>query len=164
MKAERRPHLKDNTLAKVITKAPNWWQDSGGKMLAGALALLLIVLLIRYRISSNRESAAKAADNLATARSLIEQIQQLSLFQMAPPQEIAVRRKTFMNDASNAISEAMQLSEDRKVQAEALIAKGDLNWTLATQPQLAGASTQPSLQIGRDPKELMNLAAEAHQT
>src|SRR6476659_6737547 len=124
MKAERRHELKDNTLAKVITKAPNWWQDSGGKMLAGALALLLIVLLIRYRISSNREAAAKAADNLATARSLIEQIQQLSLFQMAPPQEIARRRKTFMNDASNAISEAMQLSEDRKVQAEALIAKG----------------------------------------
>jgi hypothetical protein len=69
-----------------------------------------------------------------------------------------------MNDASNAIAEAMRLSDDRKIQAEALIAKGDLNWTLANQPTLQGASTQPSLQLGKDPKELTNLAADAYQT
>jgi hypothetical protein len=163
MKAERRHQLQNNTLAKVITGAPNWWQDAGGKMLAAAVVLLLIVLLVRYRISSNHAAQAKAADNLATARSLIEQIHQLSLYQSAPVQEIAVRRKTYMNDANNAIAEAMRLSDDRKVQAEALVAKGDLNWTLASQPVLPGAATQPSLQLGKDPKELKNLAAESYE-
>ena len=163
MKAERRHQLQDNTLAKVITKAPTWWQESGGKMLAAALAVLLIVLLVRYRITSGREARAKAADNLATARAMIDQINQLSLMQMAPPQELAVRRKSFMNDASNAIAQAMRLSDDQKVQAEALIAKGDLNWALANQPVLQGAATQPSLQLGKVPTELIHLAAEAYQ-
>src|SRR3954468_18422028 len=100
MKSQQGHQLQNNTLAKVITKAPNWWQESGGKMLAAALAVLLVVLLVRYRITSNREAQARAADNLATARSMIDQIHLLSM-QMGggASQDTAVRRKTAMNEA-----------------------------------------------------------------
>jgi hypothetical protein len=164
MKAERRHQLQDNTLAKVITKAPNWWQESGAKFLAIAVAVLVIVFLIRYRISSNREAEAGAVQNLATARTIIDEVQQQAMSSpLAPAQQQATQRRQLYNDANEAIGRALTLSDDKKIAAEALLAKADLAWELATLPAIPGAATQPTLQV-RDPKELISNANEAYQT
>ena len=165
MKAQRRHKLAENELARVITKAPSFWQDSGGKFLAACVAVLVIVILVRYRINSNRESALAAVQNLATARTIIEEElrrpEVLGVF--TPPQDAATRRRTLFNDANDAIGRAMTLSDDKKISAEALLAKADLAWTLANLPPLPGAATKPSLGL-RDPNELISSAAEAYQT
>jgi hypothetical protein len=164
MKAQRRHELQENELAKAIKKAPTLWQQSGGKFLALLIAILVIVILIRYRISSGRESRAQAIDSLAQARTEIAMLEQTApMGLMGPAEEAATQRRQFFNDANAALSRAMTLSDDHKLQAESLVARGDLNWTAATLPEIAGAATQPSLQL-KNPKDLLDAAAEAYQT
>ena len=64
MKAERRHELAENELAKVIKGAPTFWQQSGGKFLLGLIVVLLIVILIQYRIRTNREGLAAAGTSM----------------------------------------------------------------------------------------------------
>ena len=153
MKAQRRHDLQQNDLSKVITKAPTFWQQSGGKFLAVLVAVLVIVILIRYRISTNRQGQVQARDSLAQARTAINELQGTVQASFSPgaANEAAVQRRSAFNEGNAALSQAMTLSDDRKLQAEALIARGDLNWTAATLPELPGAATQPSLQL-RDPR------------
>ena len=139
---------------KSSRKAPTFWQDWGGRFLAVAVAGLVVVLLVKYRIQSNRQAAGEAMASLATARSDIEELQQLAMAsEYYPPQESATRRRTLFNDANNDIGDAIHRSDDHKLQAEALVARGDLYWTLASLPMIPGSATQPSLML-KDPKEL----------
>src|SRR6266542_2616244 len=152
MKGKRRHELQENELAKVITKAPTVWQEFGGRS-----------LLIRYRISSNRASAARATEALNNAREQIERVQLSGLMNVSPP-ELASMRKGAYSEATALLEEIPTLSDDKAVVADSLIARGDLNWELANLPELPGAATQPALQLARDPKELLKLAEESYRT
>ena len=163
MKGRRRHELQENELAKVIKKAPTFWQEFGGRGLLFAVAILAIALLIRYRISSSRAATASAVENLNNARESISQLQNSVRFQL-PPLELATQRRTIFSDAGQALEQATNLADDAKLQAEAHLARGDLNWTLANLPELPGAATQPSLKIARDPAELLKAAEDAYQT
>jgi predicted negative regulator of RcsB-dependent stress response len=164
MKAQRRHELQESDLAKVIKKAPTFWQESGSKFLAFCVALLVIVVLIRYRISSNRVAEAQALDNLASARNVITQLHQLrGIASIGPGELVAQQQRQLFNDANNLIGNAIGISDERKVQAEALIAKGDLNYALASMAPVQGAATQPTLMI-KDPKALLESAGEAYRT
>jgi len=165
MKAERRHELAENELAKVIKGAPTFWQQSGGKFLLGLIVVLLIIILIQYRIRSNREGVAQATEQLAQARSYVDQLQGEAASGMAffaPPQDVALRRKQAMSEANAAIENALRLSDERRIQAEAMLTRGDLNWTAASLPPVQGAATQPSLQM-KPPKEYLATAAESYQ-
>jgi len=61
-----------------------------------------------------------------------------------------------------AIENALRLSDERRIQAEAMLTRGDLNWTAASLPPVQGAATQPSLQM-KPPKEYLATAAESYQ-
>jgi len=165
MKAQRRHDLRQSDLAKAIKQAPSFWQQSGGRYLLLLIAVLVVVILIRYRISSNRQAAQQAIDSLSVARSLISELRSprmVMMTQLAPPGEVTMRRRQIYSEANNAIGEATRLSDDRTVAAEALVARGDLCWALATLPEVPGASTQPGAQV-RDPRELISNAAEAYR-
>jgi hypothetical protein len=166
MKAERRHELAENELAKVIKRAPTFWQQSGGKFLLGLIVVLLIIVLIQYRMRSNREGIAQASEQLALARGYVDQLQndaaQMS-WMFAPPQEVTLRRKQALSEGNAAIDNALRLSDERRIEAEAMLARGDLNWTAASLPSVPGAATQPSLQM-KPPKEYLATAAEAYQT
>src|SRR5215208_4025338 len=119
MKAQRRHELQENELAKVIKKAPGFWQESGGKFLAFCVALLVIVILIRYRISSNREAGQQAVQSLASARSAISELSGMSRYiSLAPADLVSQQQRQLYNDANNMISNAIGMSDERKVQAE----------------------------------------------
>ncbi|MEA2736447.1 MAG: hypothetical protein QOE14_2898 [Humisphaera sp.] len=166
MKAERRHELAENELAKVIKGAPTFWQQSGGKFLLGLIVVLLIVILIQYRIRSNREGLAQAHEQITLARGFIEQLQAETAqmyWMFAPPHDVALRRKQAMSEANAAIDSALRLSDDRRVEAEGILTRGDLNWTASSLPELPGAATQPSLQM-KSQKEYLSTAAEAYQT
>src|SRR5688572_2922948 len=166
MKAERRHALAENELAKVIKGAPTFWQQSGGEFLLGLVVVLLIILLLQYRMRSNREGLAQASEHLSMARSFIDQLQaetaQMS-WMFAPPHDVTIRRKQAISEANAAIENALRLSEERRIEAEAMLTRGDLNWTAASLPPVPGAATQPSLQM-KPSKEYLATAAEAYQT
>src|SRR5688572_13879914 len=112
MKAQRRHELQENELAKVIKKAPGFWQESGGKFLALCVALVVIVVLVRYRISSNREAAQQAVQDLASARAAIGELQGMSGYMaLAPADLIAQQQRQYFNDANNLISNALSISD-----------------------------------------------------
>ena len=165
MKAERRHELAENELAKVIKGAPTFWQQSGGKFLLGLIVVLLIIVLIQYQRRTAREGMAEAKSQLALARDLTDQLQ-LDTAQMtwlfAPPQETIGRRKAALSEATNALDSALSLSDDRRIEAEAMLARGDLHWTAARLPEVPGAATQPALQM-KSRKEYLSSAAEAYQ-
>ena len=166
MKAERRHELAENELAKVIKGAPTFWQQSGGKFLLGLIVVLLIIVLIQYRMRANREGVAQATEQLALARGYVDQLQndaaQMS-WMFAPPNEVIQRRKLALSEANSAIDSALRLSDERRIEAEAMLTRGDLNWSAAALPAVPAAATQPALQM-KPSKEYLATAAEAYQT
>jgi hypothetical protein len=162
MKAQRRHDLQTNTLAKVITKAPNWWQDSGGKLLLGVVIALAAFLLVRYRITSSRAAASKAADDVMLARQQIEEIQNTAIIP-APPAQLATQRRARFSEAAGKLDDVIRDGGDPDLMAEANLAKGDLNWIMATLPPVPGATTNPSLQVVKDPNQLLDAAADAYR-
>ncbi len=162
MKAERRHELQRNTLAKVIIGAPTWWQQWGGRALLIAVAVLAISLLVNYRISSTRANTARASEAVSTARDNIIQLQNSGQYNM-PPAQAASQRNRLFNDSSAMLEETARLPVGNLLVAQNYIAQGDLNWTVANLSELPGAATQPTLQLPREPQQLLKNAREAYQ-
>src|SRR5215216_2265277 len=118
MKAQRRHDLQENELSKVIRKAPGFWQESGGKFLAACVAVVVIVVLVRYRVSSNREASQQAMQNLSMARGTIAELQGMRRYiSLAPADIVSQQQRQYYNDANNLIGNAIGISDDRKIQA-----------------------------------------------
>jgi hypothetical protein len=162
MKAERRHELQQNTLDQALTRAPDLARKYGGMILLVTLAVIVGYMLIRYRISSAREGHRIATENLATARTNIDQLGQLHTLPIAP-QQLLDHRKRLADDARLAIDSVTNGVSDPKLLAEALLAKGDLNWALAQMDEPPAAATQPALRLDTDKKTLLGEAESAYQ-
>src|SRR5688572_2827793 len=163
MKAERRHELQTNELAKVITGAPSAYSRYGGRVLLVVIAAVLVFVLVRYRITSSRESARMAREYLAAARTTISNLHFADLLN-APPNEAASLRRRWTSEASTALEEAGRMSEEPQVLSEVLLARGDLNWALSTLAEIPGAATQPSLRMEETREQLLAGAAESYTT
>jgi tetratricopeptide (TPR) repeat protein len=164
MKAERRHELKQNALDMVISGAPDYGRKYGGMAMLVVLAVLAGYLLIRYRVSAAHEAQRVAGENLAAARTSINQLSQLDLFPIPAPQK-AEFRKRWSDDARSAIDQVSGSSNDPKLLAESLVAKGDLNWALAQLDDSTAASTQPSTQSAfQQPTDRKALLGEAESS
>lgn len=164
MKSERRHELQQNTADQSLTGAPQLARRYGGMVLLIFVAALVGYLLIRYRISSADEARRLATENLAAARSNINQLSRLHLYPMPiPPQTIAEFRKSWANDARTAIDSITGSVSDPMLLAEATLAKGDLNWALAQMDELPGAATQPALRLESDKQTLLGEAKSAYE-
>ena len=161
MKAQRRHELQNNSLAKVITGAPSAYSRYGGRVLLVLVVAALVFVLVRYRVSSAREGARLARENLATARSAINNLHYADLLG-APPHEAASLRRRWVAEATDGLDQALQLSDEPEVQAEALLARGDLNWALSTLTEIPGAATQPTLRMEKTPEQLLTGAADSY--
>jgi tetratricopeptide (TPR) repeat protein len=163
MKSQRRHELKTNTLAQAMADFPNTGRRYVGPVLVAAIIAMLVVLLVRYRIDSSRRVARESAEALAEARQSIVELRSLPWWRAQNQEQIAVQRKQLVSAAQSQIDRAISESKDRKVKAEALIARGDLNYQLANFPLLPITTTRPSLGPDQDPKQLLDQAAEAYQ-
>ncbi|HEV2295168.1 MAG TPA: hypothetical protein VGR35_15040 [Tepidisphaeraceae bacterium] len=161
MKAERRHELQQNTLDQALTRAPEVARRYGGMILLIVLAAVVGYTLIRYRISSAREGERIAMENLATARTTINELSQLHLYPI-PPQQMLEFRKRWADDARLAIDSITESASDPKLLAEALLARGDLNWALAQMKEPPAAATQPALRLETDQKTLLSEAESAY--
>ena len=161
MKAERRHELQTNELAKVITGAPSTYARYGGRVLLVVVVAALVFVLVRYRITSSRESARLARENLTAARTVISNLHFADLLN-APPNEAASLRRRWTAEATTALEEAARLSEEPQVLAEVLLARGDLNWALSTLTEIPGAATQPSLRMETSKEQLLQGAEDSY--
>lgn len=149
MKSERRHELETNQLADWLARLPHLLYQYGSRILL-ALALVVLVIVIIYNRSQSRKAEASAAlDQLAAARQGIQRLGNYEpLAQSVPADKQADRFHDLVNLSRENLDGAVKQFDQPEQLAEALVAQGDLNWTIANYPQLsasgAGAAAVPA--------------------
>jgi len=163
MKAERRHELQQNSLAKFIDNLPVMARLYADRILLVVVLVLLVIVLIRWRMNAAVERQAMVSNDLANARTAVQQLQNRPQF--GPPEQIAAARGKAIEEANAAIDAigANASSSDTVLQARALLTRGDLYWTLANLPPIPGAATQPALRLARSSDEYLQQAEDAYQ-
>lgn len=163
MKAERRHELAENDLARKIVQAPDYWKQYGGRIMLAVTVVAVVALLVSFKMRSSREGKAQAQVALTTARERVAQLGH-PMMTLNPRQEQALARKDAISTVTDAIRQVNELSNDRKMLAEAATTEGDFYWTLANLPALPGAATQPSLELDVKPEAALSQAEAAYQS
>src|SRR4051812_37267433 len=163
MKAERRHELQQNSLAKFLDNFPIMVRLYADRILLVVVLVLLVIVLIRWRVNAAAERTSQVANDLATARGAVRKLQNIRM--VGPGDRLAAERSQSMDEVNAAISSIAENAgrSDASLQAQALVTRGDLYWTLANLPPIPGAATQPSLQLPSSSEEYLNKAAEAYQ-
>ena len=161
MKAERRHELKSNTLAHGLENLPEFGRRYGTKILLAVVAVLTIIVFVRYQARASRDAREQAASTFAGAVTAIGGLDDLP--EMSDARAAADQRRRIQDEAGRAIQQVLDQSKDPALRADALLARGDLNWKLAAMPELAGAATQPSLKMTESDDELLDKARAAYE-
>jgi hypothetical protein len=159
MKASRRHELKQNTLALGLQSFPDFWRIYGGKVLLALVAILAVVLFIRFRAQSAQQAHEQASESYAAALQAIGSLQSLP----RDPKAASEHRRAVQDQAEQAISRVLDDSNDDALKAEALVARGDLNWTLARLPDFSTASTQQTTRPAESHDDLLENARKAYE-
>ena len=164
MKAERRHELQTNTLAQFLSDLPLYIRFHANKILFGIIVICLIILLVRYR--SNQAAIAHQAtkDSLESAKIGIQQLKVVDRTQSTDAARAQERAKLAaqVKSAVENVLENTKDPDDAGTRAQALLVQGDLNWTLANLPPVAGAATQPALSSRQTPAEYLANAETAY--
>ncbi len=158
MKAERRHELKTNTLAQGLEGLPEFWRQYGTKVLLAVVAVLAIILFIRFQRTSAQQQQQLAGESYANALSAIDTLRNPGL-----PAE---QRRQVQDTADAALRQVLEDSKDEVLRANALLAQGDLFWHLTHTPELPGAATQPAQSRQPAPQtrdELLDRAKRAYE-
>jgi hypothetical protein len=162
MKAERRHELKQNTLAHSLENLPELSRRHGTKILVVVMVGLLVVMLIRNRVTSSRTAATEAAYSINRGRDLIEQLHDAS--ERVPSTQFVTMAQEFAKGVDQTVQHVLDTSDDPRLLAEARLVQGDFNWELAALPDPPGAATRPQLALAKSDDQLLNSAASAYQT
>lgn len=146
MKAERRHDLKTNALARGVEGAPDLWREYGSRILLMVLVAAIVFLLVKYWNDKKARDAATLIESMETATSSVRQLGVLPLEIQAggSATDVAENRQKITQQAEQAINFVLNSSKDPKQLANAYLARGDLNWTLASFPTVPGAETLPA--------------------
>ena len=164
MKAERRHQLQDNELAKQLETLPEKLQRHASKIVLAVTCVALTVFIYRYRVNSATQWQVALANATAAAQLGPRHLRSLDS-QFIPPQELAGLRNSLMQEVNNAIDTILREAEGDEgaaLRADALVAKGNLNWTLANLAPLPGSATQPALAL-KPREEYLKLAEAAYR-
>jgi hypothetical protein len=165
MKAERRHELQQNTLAKFIHDLPVHLQMHANKLLIGVVIVCALIFLMRYRTNAVVQNRETARSSISAARAAVEQLKGIQFFggsEIAQAEE----RRSLAGQVEAAVDQVLQTTkdpDDAAMRADALIIRGDLNWTLANMPPIPGSTTQPSLALPHSPAEYLDNAEGAYQ-
>jgi tetratricopeptide (TPR) repeat protein len=162
MKAEHRHELKTNDLSKALITTGDYIKEYGGRVALALAIVIMVVLLVNTRVKRGRETQARFKSDLAYARSQIDQLETIGL----DPLGIPIVPVTRFDDVRATIDTILDDASDKQILAQALLARGDLNWALANYPQLppnSPATTQPRYKLEKDRNEYLKEAADAYQ-
>jgi hypothetical protein len=166
MKAQRRHELKQNSLVKSIAELSgkgNFFQQYQSQLLLGSVVVALIIVLIRYRMSSAQERVNLAQQSLSLALEDLKELKQ------TPPlgnevQRVVSHREDVYSDGVKQVEDVLAKAPASlaMTRAQALVALGDLNFEMANCPAPPGATTQPGLLPALPMDELLKNAADAY--
>jgi hypothetical protein len=166
MKAERRHELQTNSLARFLENLPLYLRFHLTKIIFGLVIIVLLILLVRYRTQSAIVARQEAQTALGDVRRLLGELQVVDLTRPTPDAR-ATERRRIASQAEGAIDAILQQTpatpEDSGLRAEAMVARGDLNWVMSNLPPLPGATTQPVLQMPMSPEEYLAAAESVYQ-
>src|SRR5262245_39868629 len=131
MKAERRHELQQNSLARFLDNLPVMLRLYADRILLVVVLILLVIVLIRWRVNAAATRAAQITDNLAAAKTSLKQLEQIRMG--GAPDQVASFRSRVISEVNDAIEQVANnsSSSDAALQAQALVTRGDLYWTLA---------------------------------
>jgi len=162
MKAERRHELKSNTLATKLVTLPDTSKKFAGRVVLVCAIVAVAAFLIVNRITTGSRDKLQSAQDLATARQLIDQLRTVEI----SPTSV----QTNSTEAQDLVQRVIDSSTDPKLLAEAYVAKGDLAWALGNTywrhdgtPMLPGSTSQPSMRPRQDRETLLKDAADAYR-
>src|SRR5438477_73774 len=163
MKAERRHELQQNSLARFIDNLPVMARLYADRILLVVVLILLVIVLIRWRMNTAVERQVTITNDLATARSSVQQLQSMRM--IGPPEQLAAQRSKTIDEVNAAIDSISTnaSTSDTALQARALLTRGDLYWTLSNLPPIPGAATQPALRLARSSDEYLSQSASAYE-
>lgn len=168
MKAERRHELKSNTLATKLVTLPDTGKKFAGRFVFVLALVAVAVFLIVNRITTANNDKDQRGKDLALARALIDQLRQPPnpYFEGIAPAGIAGTAK----EARDMVQTLIDTSTDKKLLAEAWVAKGDLAWILGNNywkrdgsPMLDAATSQPAMRPKEDRETLLKEAGDAYR-
>jgi hypothetical protein len=153
MKSERRHELQQNSLIQAVHDLPELARRHGSRIALVVIAISLVIIWMKYRSNTAAQKLEDARVQLTEAMISLRQLQNLSVVPPGSDDPASQQRTLWYSDglqhADDALDEAAD--GDAKIRAQALIYKGDINFTLADMPDLPGAATRPSLlpQMGK---------------
>lgn len=143
MKSERRHELKTNTLAQGLGGLPVFWQQYGTKVLLGVVAVLAIILFIRMQRITAQQQREAAGEAYSAAVTGLASLQNLPMM-VRDPRAAADQARQLQTQVETAISQVLDTTEDDALKAEALVARGDLNWHMARLPGIRPPAPTPT--------------------
>jgi predicted negative regulator of RcsB-dependent stress response len=162
MKAERRHELKTNTLAQGLGGLPMFWAQHGTKVLLAVVAVLAIVLFFRFQASSAKQRESNAAEAYASAVSAIDNLRGLQ--NIRDPRLASEQRRQIQEQADAGLRQVLDDTKDDTLRANALLAQGDLWWTLAHTHDPGSAQTQPTSRPRASSEDQLERAKRAYET
>jgi hypothetical protein len=164
MKADRRHQLQTNELARQLETFPETLKRHANKIILAVTVLVVVIFFLRYRNEQQQMKRLAVANAMAVAQTYPAALRSLD-WQNLAPREIAQRRKQVIEDTNDAIETLLRDAEGDNaaaMRAEAMVARGDLNWSLANALELPGATTEPALKLPRAREEYLKTASDAY--
>ncbi len=137
-----------------------------GTIMLVLTGIIVVVFVIRYR----SQAAANRVSELASAMNVLHTEIPLILPTEAssgPAEQIVAQRNQLQSEIIAAIDTVNRNAGDAPnaatLRAEALVARGDLNWALANAPPLAAATTRPAMALPRKREDYLDSAERAYR-
>lgn len=163
MKSERRHELETNQLAQALAYLPELMRLYGNRILLALVLIALLVAVIGMRVHFNRKAAAEAVNALAFARERLASLQGFQPLAYANPEDRQTTYRQYVQEISDALEQVVRSVDDPVLLADALVARGDLNWTMASYPEQPEATTRPSLALQEDREGPLAVAKQAYE-
>ena len=120
------------------------------------IAILLVVVLVRYWVTSRSELAARVASDLSLAQMTLNQWRDAPIQVVSrSPESFSSWRSQMREQFDRYISDVLDNSKDPAQQAEAKVIRADFKWQVAQYGDPPAAATQPSFQMKETPADLL---------
>lgn len=164
MKSERRHELQTNSLVQLIDNLPLLLRAYANHILVGVVIVALGITAWNWRARAERGRAALVANSSVLMRQGIDQLRVVEA-QVSDPEQIRSLRGQLAEQINRAIDDVLSSAKGKQEQAlaaDALLARGDLHWHLATARDLP-PSTQPANPATPSPQDALKQARQAYE-
>lgn len=140
-----------------------FWERNGNRILLGLTLLALLYAAFQYRRTAERRALESSWDGLEAARMQVGRFRSLDIGRM-PPEQIVAEAVGVEGRVTPALDAIADDTDHPKVATQALVARGDLYWTLANLPALATVpTTQPAPRPSKTPEEYLSRAEGSYK-